>query len=229
MDFPKTNEEIAYHLLRELLLRGELPVGKFLSQRMLCERAGVAEVTVRPALRLLQNEGLIEYIPHWGVRVPIETEESVRDRYFMREVLEVAAIKRILELNNPPCRPGLLERAQLCDRVSDEQPDNIELFAQRHFEFHHYMTQCSGSRLLVESLDRFHLRTMMLFNAKRGWGRGHDRNSHVQLVQDIFSGDAQHAENVVREHVRRGLEHELGAIREVQTPGGLSQLVERPI
>ena len=116
MDMPKTNEEMAYHLLRDLLLRGELPVGKFLSQRMLCERAGVAEVTVRPALRLLQNEGLIEYIPRWGVRVPVETEDSLRDRYFMREVLEVAAFKRVIELNNPLHKPGVVSRVPRTSR-----------------------------------------------------------------------------------------------------------------
>ena len=217
MKQPMTNEEIAYHILRDLLLRGELPTGKFLSQRMLCERAGVAEVTVRPALRLLQNEGLIEYIPRWGVRVPVESEENLRDRYFMREVLEVAAIKRIFELDNPLHRQGLLERANQCDSVSADRPNCVEQFAQRHFDFHHFMTQCSGSLLLVESLERIHLKIRMFYNAKRGWGRGLDRNSHVNFVQDVFSGDIEHAEDVVRRHVQRGLEHELEAIRESQT------------
>jgi DNA-binding GntR family transcriptional regulator len=222
MDLPRTNEEMAYHLLRDLLLRGELPVGKFLSQRMLCERAGVAEVTVRPALRLLQNEGLIEYIPRWGVRVPIETEDSLRDRYFMREVLEVAAFKRVIELNNPLHKQGMLERAQKCDSVGVEGQDGIEQFAQLHFELHHFMTQCSGSNLLVESLERIHLKIRMFYNAKRAWGRGLDRASHVNFIQDIFSGDAEHAEHAIRMHVRRGLEHELEAIHEMKASGSLS-------
>ena len=63
MKEPKTKEQLAYESLRELIVRGELPLGEFLSQRMLTSKVDSTMVNVRPALRQLENDGLIESIP----------------------------------------------------------------------------------------------------------------------------------------------------------------------
>jgi DNA-binding GntR family transcriptional regulator len=209
---PRTNEEIAYQRLRELILARELPVDEFLPQRKLAEIAGAAVVTVRTALRTLENEGLIENIPRWGVRIPRETEETLRDRYYMREVLELAAVRRILDRGSPSCTQVLREKAEKCDGLEAEDPENIKRFAELHYDFHHYIAECSESPLLMECLDRVSLKTMMLSNSKRGWGRGQDRTTHLQLVDNIFSGNANQSEEALRKHIRRGLDLELEVI-----------------
>lgn len=211
---PITEEELAYERLRQLIIDGELPVNEFLSQRKLADRVDTAVVTVRAALRSLENEGLIENVPHWGVRIPVETEEVLRDRYFMREVLEVAALKCILENDDSEHIEILFEKAKQCDRVEIEEPENLELFVRIHYEFHRAIAKWSGSPLLLEALDRIHLRSLMLYNARRGWGRGRDRATHLKLMQDIVDGDWQHAKKVMRVHIRRGLQHELDFILE---------------
>ena len=136
----------------------------------------------------------------------------------MREILEVAAVQRIVEQASPIHAATLRELALKCDNVAVEEPDNSELFAQRHFDYHHYIAEADGSPLLMATLDRIQLRTMMLFNAKRGWGRGLDRVQHVKLTEELLSGDLQRAETAVREHVRRGLHHELVAIGTAAEP-----------
>jgi DNA-binding GntR family transcriptional regulator len=209
---PRTNEEIAYDHLRAAIVNGELPVDCFLSQRDLAERAGVSVVTARAALRTLESDGLIESVPRWGVRIPSETPESITDRYYVREILEVAAVQRIVDLASPVHAATLRDLARACDEVAAQQPDNVELFAQRHFDYHHYIAECAGSPQLLAMLDRFHLRTSMLYNAKRGWGRGLDRVQHAKLTETILSGDRQAAEQAICQHVRRGLHHELEAI-----------------
>jgi DNA-binding GntR family transcriptional regulator len=206
---PKTDEEIAYERLRNLIISGELPINEFLSQRKLSEQVGSAVVTVRAALRSLESEGLIENIPRWGVRIPEETEEVLRDRYFMREVLEVAAMRRILNQNNPEHLKVLVDMAERCDQVESEEPTNMELFSKVHYDFHRAIAELSGSPLLLEALDRIHLRTLMLYNAHRGWGRGRDRVTHVALMHEIMNGDWQHIKETMRHHIRRGLQHEL--------------------
>ena len=70
------------------------------------------------------------------------------------------------------------------------------------------------SQHLVECLDRVSLKTLMLSNAIRGWGRGQDRATHVRLVEHILSGDAEQRERAMREHIRRGLQLELEAMGE---------------
>ena len=211
---PQTSEEIAYEKLRHIVIHGELPSNEFLSQRMLAERVGVAVVTVRGALRQLENDGLIENVPKWGVRIPIESEELLRDRYFMREVLEVVAVQRMIAQRNPDHAALLREKGEKCDDVAKDDPDNAELFAGLHFDFHHSLAEYSGSRLLVETLDRIHLRSLMSRNAKRVWGRGLTRFQHRQLAEDIFSKSDGEVEQLVKEHIRTGLKYELEAIEQ---------------
>jgi DNA-binding transcriptional MocR family regulator len=65
---PPTSEQQVTDRLRRHILAGELPVGEFLSQRKLAELAGTSVISVRGALRQLENEGLIENVPRAGVR-----------------------------------------------------------------------------------------------------------------------------------------------------------------
>jgi DNA-binding GntR family transcriptional regulator len=210
----ETSEMIAQRKLKELILAGELPLNEFLSQRMLAERVDSSIVSLRAALRYLESEGLIESVPRWGVRIPAETPESLRDRYFVREVIEVAAVRRMLEQQAAGCREILLAKADVCDQMAKERPDKAVRFAEVHFDFHHTLAECSGSTLLVDCIDRLSLRTLMFWNAQRGWAHGLSRIQHVKLVEDLFGKSVENAEQAIRDHVRQGLEYELQALNE---------------
>ena len=213
---PETKEDIAYNKLKTMILKDELPAGEFLSQRMLASKVNAAVVTVRGGLRRLENEGLIESVPKWGVRIPEENEQDLRDRYFIREILEAAAVERIRELKKPEHKAMLMKAAEKCDALKGTAKKVIYEFAQVHHDLHRMIAKFSESDLLKESLERINMRTMMLWNAKRGWGRGLDQNigHHAKLVRDIFSSNKQKALKAIREHVQRGLEFELNALLE---------------
>jgi DNA-binding GntR family transcriptional regulator len=137
MATPRTSEEIARNHLRSMILQGELPTDVFLSQRWLAERVGVAVVTLRAALRSIEKEGIIENVPRWGVRIPGETEQSIIDRYYLREILEVAAVQRIVQRNDPADAARLRFLAEQCEVLSGQVPLDVNGFAQKHFDFHH--------------------------------------------------------------------------------------------
>lgn len=216
-DALQTLEDKAYVKLRTKILHGELPMGEFLSQRMLSEQVGAAVVTVRSAMRRLEKDGLVESQPKWGFRIVSETEEQIRDRYFVRELLEVGAVECIVERRNPTDGERLLRLALRVDEVLPQGNDsNVGEFAKRHSALHMAMAECSGSHLLVETLERLNLRALMVYNATRAWARGSDRSPsyHQELIKAILSYDRDHAVEEIRQHVRRGLHHELEAIRE---------------
>ena len=213
----QTKEDKAYKDLRALILEGKLPVGEFLSQRRLAEQVGAAVVTVRGALRQLEKDGLMESQPKWGFRIIEETEDRIRDRYFVRELMEVGAVERIIEKHDPQQAQRLLDLARQCDEVSPHGPEpNVDEFAQRHSLLHLTMAEFSGCPLLVETLVRLNLRTRMLYNATRGWARGRDRSPrhHQELIEAILTYDHDQAVEAMRQHVRSGLQYELEAIGE---------------
>lgn len=216
----KTSEETTYEKLRGLILEGELPAGEFLSQRMLAERTGAVVITVRSCLRRLENDGLIENVPKWGVRIPVESEEAIQERYYVRELLEVGAVEKMLSLNIPGARRTLLEKAAACDAVKLTGPESFQDFARKHADLHLTITRMSGNKLLHQELSRLNFRSMMLSNSKHGWelqGEHLNASHHRDFVRSLFDGDRQSALQAAREHIRRGCILELATLR-MSTP-----------
>jgi len=212
---PRTKEELAYERLKGLILAGELPRNQFLSQRMLAEKVGTNITTIRTALRQLESDDLVENVPRWGVRIPVETEEVLRDRYFVRELLEVGAVRRIIARRGTSSldASAISEKARLCDATAKELPKDIEKFSKAHFEFHIELARQSGSPLLLLSLSRIHFKSFIQWNALRAWARGAPVN-HENMVGIILNADEKTAIEAVVKHMRLGLESELRALQE---------------
>jgi len=85
--------EHAYLLIRERILKGEIPLGGALSRRKLASELGVSLLPVAEALQRLENEGLVESQSRVGTRVCLPTAQDIRDRYEIREALESQAAR----------------------------------------------------------------------------------------------------------------------------------------
>ena len=218
-DEPRTKEELAYEDLKVLILAGQLPKDEFLSQRMLAQRVGTNITTVRTALRQLENDGLLENVPQWGVRIPVETEERLRDLYFMRELLEMGAVRRCVQNRDAVDVDLVMEKAKRCDALARKLPENVVAFSQAHFDFHLELAKQSGSELLVQNLNRIHFRSWLLWHDVRLWKR---RNlvDHEKLVTVMFSTSEDDAAEAIRRHINGGLQAELAELRKVQDKGG---------
>src|ERR671938_2135164 len=74
--------------VRQLILRGELRPGERIRQEALASEYGVSRISVREALRQLENEGLVSLVPHTGARVArVDLKECV-ELYRLREAIE---------------------------------------------------------------------------------------------------------------------------------------------
>lgn len=227
MGVPRTDEELACERLRKAIINGELPIGEFLSQRKLADIADVSVVTVRSALRMLERDGIVENVPRWGVRIPVETKATLLDRYYMRKVLEIAAVRRLVERSTPSDAQMLRALAQRCDTAIS---GDLVTFAEAHFDLHHTIAACSGSALLVETLDRVFYRTRLLFDSPRlvrQANRDAHNVRHVPLIEDLLSGDPVLAERSMMAHIelgflleREALEHQPSSL--VHVAGAVS-------
>src|SRR5262245_60628932 len=81
----------AYEVVKQRILRGELPMGQVISRRKIAAELGMSFLPVSEALLRLEFEGLLESRPRAGTRVRIPSREDVRGQYVVREALEVQA------------------------------------------------------------------------------------------------------------------------------------------
>lgn len=67
----------ATDVIREMILRDELPPGHPIRERALAERLGVSRTPMREALKVLAAEGLVELSPHRGASVAVLTRNEI--------------------------------------------------------------------------------------------------------------------------------------------------------
>jgi DNA-binding GntR family transcriptional regulator len=93
LDRTSTVDRVA-DLVRELIMFGHLAPGTALREVLTAGALGVSRNTVREALRVLGQEGLVVHNLHRGVVVKTLTADDVRDIYTARSALEMSAVAR---------------------------------------------------------------------------------------------------------------------------------------
>ncbi|MGH9321143.1 MAG: GntR family transcriptional regulator [Vicinamibacteria bacterium] len=88
-----TAEQVA-SLVRDRILRGEIKPGTSLREVVMAAAIGVSRNTLREALRILIQEGLVRHTVHRGITVTQLSPESVADIYRVRTLLETSAVER---------------------------------------------------------------------------------------------------------------------------------------
>ncbi len=88
-----TKQQFVYESLREEILSGAQPPGQRLLLNRLAERFEMSPIPVREALRLLEQEGLVDVLPHISVIVKELPFEEVLWAQEVRLVLEPVAAR----------------------------------------------------------------------------------------------------------------------------------------
>ena len=198
--------ERVYERLKRAIHRGELKPGERLVEQRLAKELGVSRTPIREALYRLEQDGLVEKIPHGGALVKDNTRDEVEEILGLRAVLEgYAAAQATKRKNEGLLREleGILSRAEEALRKG-----NISRLIQLNTEFHDVLYRGSGNRKLYELIT--HLRD--LFYKYRVFILGIEGmpqiclEDHREMLEVMRSGDARKVERMVREHINRGKE-----------------------
>lgn len=95
---PPTAQEFVLGELRRGIVSGELRPGEQIRQDALAERLGTSRVPLREALKILEGEGQVTYLPHRGYFVAELSSADLIEVYRIRELLEDEAIAIALPL-----------------------------------------------------------------------------------------------------------------------------------
>lgn len=85
--------ERVYRSIKAELLRGAYRPGEVLEPRSLAEQHLASVTPIRDALHRLAGERLVDASPHEGFRVPLLTENGLRDLYGWQEQLALLALR----------------------------------------------------------------------------------------------------------------------------------------
>jgi len=219
------HEIIAEALHRRIALGGYEPGESLPSERELAETLGIGRATLRAALRLLTEQGLVSTRPGRaggttvlaadrdtpaGGRVEAERERELHEVGDVRQVLEPLSARRAAEQISS-------DDAAALQRLAGQQAIGIEAFTTLDTRFHIAVAAATGNPLLRSLIERARENFFDWANAL--WFRmdlrerddlgavlDHSLAEHRPIAAAIAAGDARRAERLMSRHIRAGVE-----------------------
>jgi DNA-binding GntR family transcriptional regulator len=203
----------AYGVLRAAIVGAELEPGRRLSENQLAELIGVSRTPVRDALARLRDERLVAIVPQLGTFVTYIDEDAVADAHFVREALEVGAVRIAAEKIDDLTLRELEENLAAQERAVAD--DDAEGFARLDDDLHHLLCDLSGREVAwrLSERTRGQLDRVRLLSLPEAGYRHQMLTEHRAVVDAVAAHDAQRAERELRHHLRMVLS-QLPAIRE---------------
>jgi DNA-binding GntR family transcriptional regulator len=200
-----------YQQLLEEVLEGDLRPGEVLVETTLGKRFGVSRTPIREALRMLEQDGVLERVNR-GMRVRQTSSEEVLEIYGVRQILEAAAAR------DAASRRTDYDLATL-DRIFAAMAAAMSATPQEmaavNRSFHRAIWQASGNRTLTDLLERLavHLRRYPATTYLRA-GRWEDAlEEHRQLLEAIREKNQDTAADVAERHMRAARDVRIDMIR----------------
>lgn len=202
--------------LTELILKGDIPAGEHLRESALAESTGVSRNTVREAIRLLEQSGLVRHHFNAGAVIIEPSIGDLEDLYRVRRLLETSA------LSAPPSRHQLatVRRAHAELEAASKEGDMFKVVA-KDMAFHQSLVALAGSR----RLDAFysHLMREMQFYLQVLSMEDQEylrpkalMHQHDDIMRGLEDGDPVRAAEAVRVHVDTNLERLSAILRSRQ-------------
>lgn len=109
-----TKSNLVYSDLRNKIISGDLAPGERLVIKRIAEEYGVSDIPVREALRLLDKDNLIRYMPYGSAFVREVTDGEIYEVFFIRGMLEGAATQLSV---NFVTEMTIRKLSQLCEQM----------------------------------------------------------------------------------------------------------------
>ncbi|MFD3660023.1 GntR family transcriptional regulator [Streptomyces sp. NPDC058659] len=179
--------------------------GARLVEREVAEELGMSRVPVREALRALVAEGLLELLPHSGVRVRRLERVDVDHLYEVWEPLAVQASRlaaRALAAGPTEGRTAGLAALEATLRQAESAAAAGEGTREvaAHTAFHEGIVELAGNPLLARTMEQLSWQLRLLFGLREE--PAHMRAQHAEMFRHIAAGDAEAAAASTLLHVR---------------------------
>lgn len=197
-----------YKILQREIVTGKLDPGSRLVRRELAKRFNISPIPVIEALHKLERDGLTESTPMYGSRVITWDLESLRSDEMLREAIECQCARLCAKNASDRDVDELKQLADKLDQATTEEEQNMRPAKVLHYQLHFKIAELTACKSLVEEFEKVWLRRQMRFSINLGKQDKIPQGWHRKLIEAIASRDAQKAEDLMRQHVQFGQEHD---------------------
>lgn len=147
-----SDREFVYGQLKDAIVKGRIKPNERIVETAYAELFNLSRTPIREALRMLERDGLVNYIPKKGAmaRAPLARKE-VAEIFSLRAVLQMYSAENTL--NN--ATEEELEEMRLCNERCQQawKDEDTDAFFRNHDKFNSLLMQCCRMPILIRILD----------------------------------------------------------------------------
>ena len=201
-----TLKEKAYAHLREVILKGELKPGDFLTERTLVEMLGMSRTPIRAALERLDVEGLAKYTPNKGLIVAEISMNRVIDFFDYRMAIECYVVRRLAERQWSTEDVDWFKENLRLQRQYVAELDYVS-FTQSDSLFHRKLMKVYDNSEITATMEQ--LQDRMFQIALKVLRKEQSRiqasyEDHAQIFEYIVQGNSDKANQQMEQHLEYG-------------------------
>ena len=192
-------------IMTDLILEGKIESGKQLVEAELQKQLGTSRSPIRESFRILEKQGLVEFIPRKGVFVKSETRKDIEERFPVRAVLEGLAAREALGKFTQTDLSNM--KAKLKKMETSFKKDDLKIYKEVHFEFHEIFINASQNELLINLLKPLRLKGKWSNYSQQYFREDYHKILEVhRTILELFEGECSEKqrdqiESVVRNHI----------------------------
>ncbi len=207
----------AYRAVRAKILRGDWAPGTRIKEKEVAEMSGVSRTPVREALRRLEAEGLLRFVPNQGAFVASWSAEDAEQTFELRILLESYVAQMAAAKAHPEAiqELRLLAETQNAEAL-EKKPGHLKRISELNSKFHQRLLQIACSERLESMLSALSNAPLVAqtFRDYEDDDLARSARHHLELVDALQAGDGEWAASVMRSHViaaRRAFRNKHGA------------------
>lgn len=210
----KPISDVVYESLRRTIISGIIPVGERIIEKEYAERLNISRTPIREALKRLEIEDLVEYVPKKGVVVKRISRDDAIEIYKIRHSLEVLATKSAMDNITPEEIKEMEELLDYTEKKNNEGDvkEVIRLFG----EFNSKIYSASRMKRLTSMISRQneYLQRFRDISISENERREKALSEHRQILKAIIEKDKSNIDELIRTHLQDSLEIVLEEIKD---------------
>lgn len=150
----KSLKDQIYDIVKEDIISQTYKNNTVLNEKKISQELNVSKTPVREALKALEAEGWVEYVPYKGILVKQMSLDDLKDVFRVRKVLEIMVVESVVKKITPPLLEELHNSMKKQEALLDDNEPVVGKFINYDLEFHGILLKVAGSHLLSDLIGQ---------------------------------------------------------------------------
>lgn len=197
-------EQVASNIRKAILAR-ELEEGTVITLDEISKQLGVSITPVREAFQILSSDGLIKLRPNKGAIILGMNEQTIREHYETRAILESAVVYKV-------CKSGA-NISNILEAYNNAKGallnNDYKEYSKYNQSFHLELWIAGGNNKIKSLLSSMWNGLSMGSNVREEEYAQISIREHDKIIEALKARDAKKAKNLMYDHIMRSMENML--------------------